>query len=235
MINCLQKKFSSLKEPKYHFKEITTEELESARLVSQKIVHRTVSGSAKFQAVVINPNSNIIKASPRLCACEKCLDGYGSCHLFTDYELVSHQLNQVSLRSNFETYDTANQNEKQGNNVNKILHIDSVVAVAADDNSPDTFWFVIIEGEEDQRDTPTKDQYGNQVPAGQPFLTGRYLERGRHPNIYCRSKRTLYFYKESIVYPFVQAQETKKGFLVSDIEFCEILKYVESNNLSSFF
>ena len=66
MINCLQKKFSSLKEPKYHFKEITTEELESARLVSQKIVHRTVSGSAKFQAVVINPNSNIIKASPRL-------------------------------------------------------------------------------------------------------------------------------------------------------------------------
>ena len=86
----------------------------------------------------------------------------------------------------------------------------------------------------DQRDTPTKDQYGNQVPAGQPFLTCRYLERGRHSNIYSRSKRTLDFYKESLVYLFVQAQKTKKGFLVSDIEFCKILKCVESNNLSSF-
>ena len=47
------------------------------------------------------------------------------------------------------------------------------------------------------------------------------------------SKKVTFFYKESIVYPFVQLIETKNGFQISDIDFIEILLYVEETGLSS--
>jgi len=109
------------------------------------------------------------------------------------------------------------------------------VAVAADDKSPDTFWLVMIEEKEDTKEEILKDGYGNMIPAREPHVKGFYLEKSRHPNIYTKAKKNLYFYKESVVYPFVQVQGTKKGYFISDAEVYEILKYVESNNLSSFF
>jgi len=117
-------------------KEITIDELESARVATQKIIHQRVDGSSMLQALVIYPNYDIIKASPRLCSCQKCLADYGSCELFQEYQLFSYELNQVSLRSTFETYDSTHRNNAQRDDINQILCKGSVVAVAADDKSP---------------------------------------------------------------------------------------------------
>ena len=111
-----------------------------------------------------------------------------------------------------------------------------IVAVAANDSSPDTFWFILI-SESEKDDSDVRDGYGNIIPAGSPYITVYYLERAKYPNIYQTTKKHRLFYKESIVYPFVQAmyQPTKKGYFITDTEICKILKYVEFNNLASIF
>ena len=87
MVACIKDKFSSLREPVYYFKEITIDKLESARVATQKIIHRRVDGSSRFQALVIYLNCDIIKASPRLCSYRKFLADYGSCELFQEFQL----------------------------------------------------------------------------------------------------------------------------------------------------
>ena len=95
----------------------------------------------------------------------------------------------------------------------------------------------MISESEKEDESDVRDGYGNVIPAGSPYITGYYLERAKYPNIYQASKKHRFFYKESILYPFVQAmfQQTKKGYFITDTEICEILKYVECNNLASIF
>ena len=70
-----------------------------------------------------------------------------------------------------------------------------VVAVAAADNSLDTVWFVKIIEEMQTDKNAVKDKYGNTIQAGQPFLSGHFLESTRHPNYYTESKKQHIFIK----------------------------------------
>ena len=173
IVDFLSEKFSISEEPTYHIKEIKIADLKLERAVKQKKVYKTVDGSSKFQALVINPNSNVIKASPRLCSCPQCLEIYGSCKLFKDYEVIVHNLNQLSLRSNFEDYNPQSQQLEERDDVNEVLCKGSVVAVAADDKSPDTFWLVMVA--EEQTAAPAffkcesiTSQSGAALPEGRP-------------------------------------------------------------------
>ena len=79
----------------------------------------------------------------------------------------------------------------------------------------DPFLFVKIE-EECYADCDMSDDYKNDIPAGQKYLSGHYLEkesRSRKGGIsyFFHDKKTVHFHPESIVYPFVPFKEEHKG------------------------
>ena len=74
-------------------------------------------------------------------------------------------------------------------------------------------------------DTLVKDDYANKVAPGVPFLSGKFLEPTRYDSIYKLQKKTTYFYKEAVVFLFVQFSNTKKGILISNEELCEVLSH----------
>ena len=47
------------------------------------------------------------------------------------------------------------------------------------------------------------------------------------------SKLTTYFYKESVVHPFVQMEATNKGLIISDKDYVDIIYYIENSGLSA--
>jgi len=53
----------------------------------------------------------------------------------------------------------------------------SFCAVAADKNSTDTMWFIIINSEESTSKNNESDDYGFCIAAGQPYLKGQFLEK----------------------------------------------------------
>ena len=80
-----------------------------------------------------------------------------------------------------------------------------------------------------------KDDYGQTIRAGHEHIHSHFLGivntfTGHYFKL---SKKFTFFYNESVVYPFVQLTETKKGFQISDIDFIETLQYVEETGLSS--
>ena len=68
-------------------------------------VFETIPGSSKFQCIVFKPGSITLSASNILCVCEKCSVDYGSCDSFTEFDMISHQLNKVFLRSREDVSD----------------------------------------------------------------------------------------------------------------------------------
>ena len=44
-------------------------------------------------------------------------------------------------------------------------------------------------------------------------------------------KKENFFFKETVVYPFVQFEETKKGHFITMQQFTDIINYVEYNGL----
>ena len=87
IVSFLEHKFKDKECPKYHICEIKEEPLKKERDEDHRRVFKTVDGSSEFHVCVFSPNSTHFKASPRLCMCEKCVVKYGSCDLFTAYEL----------------------------------------------------------------------------------------------------------------------------------------------------
>ena len=71
---------------------------------------------------------------------------------------------------------------------------------------------------------------------GTHYLKGHFMEKTAHSTkthqTYSLSKKTTYFYKESVVYAFVQFEESKKGFKLDGNHYAEILNFVEKNNFS---
>ena len=74
-------------------------------------------------------------------------------------------------------------------------------------------------------DTLVKDDYANKVAPGVPFLSGKFLKPTRYDSIYKLQKKTTYFYKETVVFPFAQFSNTKKGILFSNEDLCEVLSH----------
>ena len=158
-----------------------------------------------------------------------CKVEYGSCNFFETYTPIVNQLRVPTLRSDYQNFQQDQESDPESDDIS--LSKDLVVAVAAADNSLDTVWFVKIIEEMRTDKNAVKDKYGNTIQAGQPFLSGHFLESTRHPNYYTESKKTTYFYKESVVYPCVQVEHTKKGHLITSEEYLNIINYVEVNNL----
>ena len=225
MIEYLRAKFEDNQDPSYEITELTLEETEHERKESRKYLYGTINGTSSFRAVVFTPNSTTIRAAPRVCVCEECLKEYGSCTLFKSYELPVTLLKQSSTRSKAIQYE--------GGKSDTIIDLnDSFCAIAPSESSTEPVWFVKIISEEKETADYLEDDSGHQMIPNAKFYEAKYLESissNKQYNKYKLSKKTIYLYKESIIYPFANFIESKKEheFLLSQEELCEILVYVD--------
>ena len=108
------------------------------------------------------------------------------------------------------------------------------VAVAADDNSLDPMWFIKVLKVECCGNGKYGDDYGNIIPVGVNFIKGHFMEKSVFSNskyqTYKLSRKVTLFYKESVVYPYVNSEQNKKGFILKMDEYAEILNFVERNS-----
>ena len=110
----------------------------------------------------------------------------------------------------------------------------SYVAVAADKSSVDTVWFIRID-DNDCVSPDCKDSYDNYIAEGVHYLKGRFLEvidENESRKLYKLSDLKTFFYKESVVYPYVNIEETRKGLVLKNKDLVDIIQYVEANNFS---
>ena len=72
------------------------------------------------------------------------------------------------------------------------------------------------------------DKWGRCVKGGQAYLTGLFLERDSGSDTkYRLVKKDVFFYKESVIYPFIQMEATKKGFTLAREEQLQITRFIE--------
>ena len=229
MVNFLESKFWAKKEPKYVIKEITKDSLE--RNSGKYNICNTNDGSSLFQVIVFSPNSQHIKTSPRLCICDDCKLEYGSCSIFNSYQLQVCVLKEPMLRS--QNLELINLDTSQKASTDFFL-TGSVCAYAAATKSADTVWIVKIIGDDIANDHNVVDDYGHQIAIGQNYLIGHYFERyvsfsSKHGKSFKCMKMKGFFYKECVVYPFVnlQPQPSKQNHFISNADFHKVISYAE--------
>ena len=65
-------------------------------------------------------------------------------------------------------------------------------------------------------------------------MKGNYLERTTHSTAtsqtYTVSSKITFFYKESVVYPYVNFKESMKGLILISTDYIEVIHFVEQNN-----
>ena len=79
------------------------------------------------------------------------------------------------------------------------------------------------------------DDYGHNIPYGIKYLKGHFLERKHHSatyQLFTLSKMATYFYHESIVYPYVNISAEKKGFVLKNSDYADILHFIEHTQFS---
>ena len=96
-----------------------------------------------------------------------------------------------------------------------------------------TVWFIKV------KDTScfgaNRDDYGNVFAEGNSYLARHFLEKISETEMkqtFQLTSKTTYFYKESILYPYVQFTESKKALVLENLHYMEILQYIEQNNFS---
>lgn len=224
-------KFGDKSNPSIFVKELQQDELSNLRAEARLKQYPTIDGSDSFQVIVFKPNSRSFKAAPRLCTCNICLIEYGSCSLFTEYQLLTYPLNKIYLRSDVVE---SNHEENDSNTSEEFILPGSYCAVAPDSSSQDSLWFIKIV-DTVETNVEITDDYGNRIAPGLSCIEGRFLEKveaSAKGFLFKLSKKKTYFFRESVVYPFVQFTMAKKGYHLSTMEYVEILNYVESNGLS---
>ena len=105
----------------------------------------------------------------------------------------------------------------------------AICAMAADVKSVDMAWFVKVV-DKIKATEDIVDEYGHKILEGQIYLKGHYLERisDTKKNIkYKLMNKTVYFFKENTVYPFVNLEINNCTYLITYNEYCNILSYVE--------
>ena len=228
MVEYLQQVCIDKHNPPYYIKEIESTSLEIGRADAHLKKFPTIDGSTLFQVMLFKPHLTYFKAAPHLCLCSECLEDYGSCHRFVEYELVVHELNKVSLRLEKLVF------EGESEAIEDFLLPKSYCAVSADQKAKDTIWFIKITNISSVIDS-ISDDYGNKIAPGQQYLEGHFMEETvsslKGYTYKLNEKKKTFFFKETVVYPFVQFEETKKGHFITMQQFTDIINYVEYNGL----
>ena len=81
------------------------------------------------------------------------------------------------------------------------------------------------------------DSYGNVVVPGVRFLKGHFLEKlydQKNHVLFKKSPKITFFYRETVLYPFVPFVETKRGYKLMNADLADILDFVEKNNYQTY-
>ena len=119
--------------------------------------------------------------------------------------------------------------------VDDFVTPESYVAIAANQSSSDSVWFIKVQEINLCSSQEEVDDYGNTIPKGTIYLSGNFLECNTFAtkstiHRLIRSKKT-YFYKESLIFPYVYFKEEKKVYVLDNEDLFDILMYVEQNGL----
>ena len=153
------------------------------------------------------------------------------CNLFSSYQIRSHQLNKVCLRSKL-TESVSSSHDDEGKY--DFIIPQRSVAVAAGDNSLDPMWFIKVLEVDCCGNGKDGDGYGN-IPVSLNFIKGHFMEKSVFSNskyqTYKLSRKKTFFYKESVVYSYVNFEQNKKSFNLKMDEYAEILNFGEKKQL----
>ena len=98
---------------------------------------------------------------------------YGSCSLFSSHKLRTQTLKNIFLHSEVEI---KGQNSDIGDASDDFLLADTFCAVAPDESSPETLWFIKVK---DSFESAVEmiDDYENVIAPGLPYIEGRFMEK----------------------------------------------------------
>ena len=137
---------------------------------------------------------------------------YGTCSLCKRYELDIVLLKKTTLWNDIDKEDHVISED--------FLFPGTICAVAASETSQDSVWFIRID----------TDDYGHCISSGQKYVAGKYLEKvgsKKQCQINKLMKKNVYFFKDNIIYPFVNFQVRKDVYSISDLEYCEVIEHAE--------
>ena len=197
--------------------------------------------------MIVIPDSDDIKTAPYLSVCEQCIVDYGSCSLFKVLELNSttNDCRKACTRKDAEERDDEDKDENQsddedeGESETEYHASDTVCTVAADQNSFDPFYFIYIIGS-DVAEFDVMDDINHLIKKDQHYISGYYLEKhfdttkGKTYSV--NTKKNVFFYKESIVHPFVNFVKNQNGkrktMFISNEDYCEVIYFLEETKMS---
>ena len=209
MVDYLNDRFKNSTNPEYVVKEIDCSLLEENRVTASLLAHPTIDSSSTFKIIVFKPNSNHLKAANRICICQQCQKGYGSCNIFSSYQIICHKLNKTYLRSKVTEQTTF----AESNAICEFIVADSSIAIAAEESSTDSIWFIKVTKTDCMGNDKGVDDYGHIIPTGVGYMMGNFLEKSSHSKkssqTYTLSKKLTFFYKESVVYLYITFSPAK--------------------------
>ena len=245
-VSFLQEKFSDSESPIYDIREIFPEEVKTVRKAAAKLKYRTVDGSSKIRVMVVKHGVDEIKVAPYLCVCDTCLTDYGSCDLFysprfdTTENRARKPVTRQDLDDDIDEDDQDQPTEEDEENFDiEYSTPGTVCAIAAD--SQDTHFYLVLINDNHTAETDIKDTLGHPVIMGQNYISGYYLEKSYDTKkgtlYYVNDKEEVYFYEDSLVYPFVNVEEKgstkdKKKFFLSNEDYCDVLRFIEETKLA---
>lgn len=192
MVDFLKEIFVNKSELLYYFITIDSVLLDQERTSASLKEFTTVTGSSQFHAMVFSPGDSSFKAAKRICVCTQCNESFGSCNNFIY---------------------SADDNDEQ--TAIDFIAPNSFVAVAAHEKSVDTLWFIKVIENECIESIDKQDDYGNVILRGTSFIKGHFQEKSEEKSIhqiYKLSAQKTIFYKQSVIYAFVNMTATKKGY-----------------------
>ena len=130
-----------------------------------------------------------------------------------------------------------NEDEEEDENisVSDMIVPDTIVAVAAPEDSMDQLWFVKVLRVDCVELEDVFDTYKNKIPAGLTFLKGQFLEKDnihKHHTTYKLSQGLTYFYKESVLFPYVQMVVKNNKFVLHNQDWLDIQYHVEQTGFA---
>ena len=80
------------------------------------------------------------------------------------------------------------------------------------------------------------DDYGHNVIQGQVCFKGLYLEKdstSQKEQSFKLINKFAFFFKDNVVYPFVNFMEKKDLHVITNNDFCDVIYYVEHYGMSA--
>ena len=102
----------------------------------------------------------------------------------------------------------------------------SFVDIPADTNSINTVWFVQTLENSCAGDGVLGDDYNHKIAAWVNSLKAHFFKKENElcsTKVLDHSSNTIYFYSKSILQPYVNLLQSKKGFILKNTDFIDII------------